>query len=130
MLFSNSVYLERGGVLDNPQADDDGFDVAVEDAIADRPAKRGRGAGSSKITRNTRDQKYGFGGAGKRSKQNTKESTDNFDSGSGRGGFRGGGRGGSRGGRGAGRGGRRGGARGGGTKRLGKTRRMTARSKT
>ncbi|KII86944.1 hypothetical protein PLICRDRAFT_114220 [Plicaturopsis crispa FD-325 SS-3] len=108
---------KRKDVLDNPQAEEDAFDVAVEDAISDRPAsKRGKGARGGRISRDARDKKFGFGGEGKRSKQNTKESTDDFDSGS-----RGGGRGdgGSRGG---------GGGRG-GSKRPGKSRRINARSK-
>ncbi|KAJ7464751.1 eukaryotic rRNA processing protein EBP2-domain-containing protein [Mycena galericulata] len=137
---------KRGDMLDKPSVDDDAFDVAVEDAISDRPAKRGRGAaaggrGGPKVSRQARDQKYGFGGAGKRSKSNTRESTDDFGDGK-RGGGRGGrggggGRGGSRGfGRGGGGGGGSrgggGGGRGGagGSKRLGKSRRVTARSKT
>jgi rRNA-processing protein EBP2 len=114
---------ERKDILDNPQANDDAFDVAVEDAISDHPhpAKRRKGpGGDAKLPRQARDKKYGFGGAGKRSKQNTKASTDDFNMASGRrgkGGFRGGGRGGGSGGR------------GGGTKRLGKSRRIAARSK-
>jgi rRNA-processing protein EBP2 len=134
---------ERGDVLDKP-VDDDAFDIAVEDAISDRPAKRGRGAapggrGGPKVSRQSRDQKYGFGGGGRHSKSNTRESTDDFGGGK-RGGSGGrGGRGGARGGssRGFGRGGARGGGRGGasgggggGSKRLGKSRRITARSKT
>ncbi|KAK0238622.1 eukaryotic rRNA processing protein EBP2-domain-containing protein [Armillaria nabsnona] len=117
---------KRKDVLDNPNADDDAFDVAVEDAISDRPAKRGRGGSSGGLSRQSRDKKFGFGGGDRRSKQNTRESTDNFESG-------GGGRGGR--GTGAGRGGS--GGRGGGSsdgrhssKRLGKSRRITARSKT
>ncbi|THU90990.1 eukaryotic rRNA processing, partial [Dendrothele bispora CBS 962.96] len=91
---------KRKDILENPDADDDAFDVAVEDAISDRPVKRGRGG--AKISRQVRDKKYGFGGAGRRSKQNTKDSTDNFDFGSrkGAGGNARGGRGGARGGRG------------------------------
>ncbi|KAF9493579.1 Ebp2-domain-containing protein [Pleurotus eryngii] len=68
---------KRGDMLDKP-ADDDGFDVAVEDAISDRPSKRGKGP----VSRKSRDQKFGFGGADRRSKQNTRESTDSFVSGS------------------------------------------------
>ena len=109
---------ERGDVLDSQQGEDD-FDIAVEDAISDRPAKRGKSGGKS-VPRSVRDKKYGVGGATRRSKQNTRESTDNFGSGSGRGGFKGKGRGGGSGSRG----------RGGGTKRLGKSRRVTARSKS
>ncbi|KAJ7133589.1 eukaryotic rRNA processing protein EBP2-domain-containing protein, partial [Mycena epipterygia] len=107
---------KRGDMLDKPTVDDDAFDIAVEDAISGHPVKRGRGAapggrgerGGSKVTRQARDSKYGFGGAGKRSKSNTRESTDYFDDskwGGDRGGrgrtrssFRGFSRGGSRGG--------------------------------
>ena len=75
--------------------DGDAFDVAVEDALADRPNKKSRtGPGSSKsgpkMSRNRRDSKFGFGGKGKRSKQNTRESTENFDFGSKRSGGKGG----------------------------------------
>ncbi|KAK0434612.1 eukaryotic rRNA processing protein EBP2-domain-containing protein [Armillaria borealis] len=120
---------KRKDVLDNPNADDDAFDVAVEDAISDRPAKRGRGGASGGLSRQSRDKKFGFGGGDRRSKQNTRESTDNFESGSRKGGGRGGrgtgaGRGGS-----AGRGGGSSGGRH-SSKRLGKSRRITARSKT
>ncbi|KAJ3805607.1 putative rRNA processing-related protein [Lentinula aff. lateritia] len=120
---------KRKDILDNPDGNDDAFDVAVEDAISDRPAKRGRGgpASGSRLSRQGRDKKFGFGGAGRRSKQNTSASTDDFDSGS-RKGPGGGGRGG-RGGRGSGRGGRGGGRGGGGSKRLGKSKRIDARSK-
>ncbi|KAF8073955.1 eukaryotic rRNA processing protein EBP2-domain-containing protein [Lyophyllum atratum] len=133
---------KRKDILDNPQAGDDEFDIAVEDAIADRPAKRGRGAGASggrgtsggRGGRQARDSKYGFGGANRRSKSNTRDSTDDFGGrrgGSSRGGARGGGRGGGRGaGSGRGAGGGRGGGRGGGSKRPGKDRRIAARSKS
>ena len=119
------VSVERKGALDNAQEDDDGFDVAVEDAIADRPAKRARGGGPSGdkkrgLSRQARDKKFGFGGPGRRSKQNTKGSTDDFEP------RRGGGAP-SRGGRGGARGGK---SRGGGTKRLGKNRRMAARGRS
>ncbi|KZT67303.1 eukaryotic rRNA processing [Daedalea quercina L-15889] len=101
---------KRKGALDNSQ-DDDGFDVAVEDAIADRPAKhaKGSGSGGKKIPRQVRDQKFGFGGPRKRSKQNNKSSTDSFDVGSA-------GRGKAKGAKGA-------------AKRPGKSRRMAARSR-
>ena len=128
----NPCNSERKGALDNVQADDEGFDVAVEDAISDHPAKRGKGTGGNKISRTSRDKKFGFGGAGKRSKQNDRVSTDNFESGpgkGGRGGFRGRGRGGG-GGRGGGRGSARGGRGGGGSKRPGKDKRIAARSRT
>jgi hypothetical protein len=77
------VLVERKGALENAEADaadGDAFDIAVEDAIADRPAKHAKGPGGKKMARNARDQKFGFGGQGRRSKQNTKASTDNFDS--------------------------------------------------
>lgn len=113
-LLSNVFIIERQGALDNAQADDEGFDVAVEDAISERPAKRGKGADGHKMSRTARDGKFGYGGVDRRSKQNTRESTDDFDNSRGRGGGRGG-RGGARGGRGASRGasGGRGGGRGG-----------------
>jgi rRNA-processing protein EBP2 len=124
---------ERGDVLENRQGGEDDFDIAVEDAISERPAKREK-SGAKGVSRSARDQKYGFGGATRRSKQNTRESTDNFDSSSGRG--RGRGRGGFRG---SGSGSRGGTGRGasssgskprGGSKRLGKSRRQIARSKS
>ncbi|KAF8230045.1 eukaryotic rRNA processing [Tricholoma matsutake] len=115
-----SLKRKRKDVLDNMQGEDDAFDIAVEDAISDRPAKRGRGGGRG-ITREVRNRKYGFGGAGRRSKQNTEESTDNFGTDS-RGGRRGSVR--SR------RGGARGGMRGRANQRPGKARRIAARSKT
>lgn len=121
-LFSKfRLYEERKGALDNAEADDN-FDVAVEDALTDRPAKRGKSFDSAKLPRHARDQKFGFGGAGRRSKQNTKASTDEIDvpSHHGRGAARN-----ARGGRGAARGAR--GGRGRGTKRLGKSRRATAK---
>jgi rRNA-processing protein EBP2 len=113
---------ERKDALDNPRQDDD-FDVAVEDAISDRPQKRGKGAdGKPKVSRRGRDKKFGFGGGGRRDKQNTKASTDDFDVGGTRGGR--GGRGGGRGGRGGMPGGR------GGSKRLGKSRRLAGRGRS
>ncbi|KAH9924331.1 eukaryotic rRNA processing [Epithele typhae] len=74
---------KRKGNLDGGNED---FDVAVEDALADRPNKRsksgpgtGKGPGGKpKLPRGARDKKFGFGGSGKRSKQNTKDSTDSF----------------------------------------------------
>ena len=67
---------------------------AVEDAIADRPAKRSKGTnergGKPKLPRTARDKKFGFGGAGRRSKQNTKDSTDSFVQRGGPGGKKGG----------------------------------------
>jgi rRNA-processing protein EBP2 len=109
------MVIERKDVLDNSRANDDDFDVAVEDAISDRPAKRGKGSNGKTIPRSVRDKKYGFGGAGRRAKQNTKDSTDNFDP--------------SKAGRGKkpGKGGFKGRHT---TKRLGKSRRMSAKSKS
>ncbi|KAF9262992.1 eukaryotic rRNA processing [Marasmius fiardii PR-910] len=112
---------KRKDVLDNGGGEEEDFDVAVEDAIADRPVKRSRpgSAGGKKISRHARDRKFGFGGQGRRSKQNTKESTDNFDTGGHRKVVKSG-----RGGKPGGKGGRTG-----GTKRPGKSRRIAARSK-
>ncbi|KAL1729665.1 eukaryotic rRNA processing protein EBP2-domain-containing protein [Schizophyllum commune] len=78
-----SLKRKHKDVLDKPVDDD--FDVAVEDAIADRPAKRGKPNGP-KMARSARDKKFGYGTVGRRAKQNTKESTDNFDFGGGKGG--------------------------------------------
>ena len=119
------ILLERKDILDNPQVDDEAFDVAVEDAISDRPAAKriktrphpqgGRAkVEKGKISRHVRDQKYGFGGARKRWKQNTRDSTDNVGEKGAKGaksGFMG--RASSR----------------GSNKRLGKSRRIAARSK-
>ena len=67
--------------------DGDGdFDVQLEDALSERPSKRHAGTGKGGkpvVSRSKRDSKYGFGGkVGRRAKQNTKESTDSFASGS------------------------------------------------
>lgn len=103
---------ERKDALDGAQ-DDEAFDVAVEDAISDRPSKRSKGPGDKQLPRHVRDKRFGFGGAGRRSKQNTKESTDDFEQ------RRGGGK--------PGRGGK---AKGrGGAQRPGKSRRMAARGR-
>ena len=70
--------------MDNAQADGEYFDVAIEDAISDRPSIRAKGSGDSnrpKMSRKARDGRFGFGGAGRRSKQNTKSSTDDFEPG-------------------------------------------------
>jgi rRNA-processing protein EBP2 len=104
-------YEERKGALENAQMDDDAFDIAVEDAITDRPAKRGRGG----LPRNARDKKFGFGGHGKREKQNTRSSTDDLGGSSWRGG------------RARGRGGGRGGGK---SQRPGKARRAEGRSRS
>ncbi|KAI0372342.1 eukaryotic rRNA processing [Pilatotrama ljubarskyi] len=109
---------KRKGALDSATGDGEDFDVAVEDALADRPSKRAKGPnGKSKLPRQARDKKFGFGGAGRRSKQNTKDSTDSFVQRGGPGG---------RGGKG-GKGGK--GAKG-PAKRPGKSRRMAQRSKS
>jgi len=108
--------IEHKGALENAQADgdDDAFDVAVEDAIMDRPAKRARtGKAGGSLPRHVRDKKFGFGGGGKRDKQNTRTSTDDFDRSVVRRGMSGGARG---------RGGK-------GQTRPGKSRRAAARSK-
>ncbi|EKM52198.1 uncharacterized protein PHACADRAFT_128420 [Phanerochaete carnosa HHB-10118-sp] len=72
---------KRKGAFDNAQ-EDDGFDVAVEDAIADRPTKRARGdkpGGKRGPSREARDKKFGFGGPRRGAKQNTRSSTDAFE---------------------------------------------------
>ncbi|KAK2465398.1 hypothetical protein APHAL10511_002752 [Amanita phalloides] len=104
---------KRKDVLDQSKGGND-FDVAVEDALVDRPAKRAKSQGGakergrSKVSRTTRDRKYGFGGAKNRSKQNTRVSTDDFESRSGKG---------------------KKGGKPGANKRPGKFKRMAARSK-
>ncbi|KAI0926888.1 hypothetical protein AcV5_007564 [Taiwanofungus camphoratus] len=106
---------KRKGALETSQEGDDHFDVAVENAISDRPSKRTKGSGpggNRKLPRQVRDQKFGFGGPRRRSKQNTKASTDSFDA---RGGKH------SRGGKSAAKG---------GPKRPGKSRRLAARSRS
>ncbi|KAI6123820.1 eukaryotic rRNA processing [Pisolithus croceorrhizus] len=76
-------FVERRGALENAEADGEEFDVAVEEAIGDeRSSKRPRKESGKKMSRSTRDAKYGFGGKGRRSKQNTRTSTDSFVSGS------------------------------------------------
>ncbi|KAH8825302.1 eukaryotic rRNA processing [Flagelloscypha sp. PMI_526] len=94
---------------DMPDGDAGGedFDVAIEDALEDK----GRPTKKAKMPRTARDKKFGFGGgAGRRSKQNTKSSTDDFNPRA------------AGGGRGA-----KGGARG--AKRLGKGRRQAVRGR-
>ncbi|KAF8722481.1 hypothetical protein AX14_009753 [Amanita brunnescens Koide BX004] len=98
---------KRKDMLNKPEGGED-FDVAVEDAIADRPAKRAKGQGGPKLGRTARDKKYGFGGSKKHAKQNTRASTDNFSPGAGKG---------------------KGGRKPGMGKRPGKSKRMAARSK-
>ncbi|KIR68604.1 rRNA-processing protein EBP2 [Cryptococcus bacillisporus CA1873] len=64
----------------------DEFDIAVEDAVEDQPQKGGRTAsGKSKMPRHARDAKFSLGGGGRRSKQNTRESTMDFGGGMSRG---------------------------------------------
>ncbi|KAF9222943.1 Ebp2-domain-containing protein [Gyrodon lividus] len=114
-----SLKRKRKGALDNAEADGEAFDIAVEDAVSDGPtAKRAKGRGGKNVSRSTRDAKFGFGGKGHRSKQNTKSSTDDFDSGPGRGGKAGRGHPGVR---------KRGGMAG--SKRPGKSRRVASRSR-
>ena len=68
MKYSNSrsrdiqlLSTERKDVLDESNAKgDDGFDIAVEDAISGRPQKRPNTG--KKMSRNGRDAKFGFGG--------------------------------------------------------------------
>ncbi|KZO96502.1 Ebp2-domain-containing protein [Calocera viscosa TUFC12733] len=87
-----SLKRKRKGALDGDSGGlaEEEFDIALEDALAERPSKRGRG-GRPTMNREQRDSKFRLGaGAGKRSKQNTRESTDDFGGG---GGGRGGGRG-------------------------------------
>ncbi|KAI8978710.1 eukaryotic rRNA processing protein EBP2-domain-containing protein, partial [Trametes punicea] len=109
---------KRKGALDGATGDEEDFDVAVEDALADRPSKRAKGPnGKPKLPRQARDKKYGFGGAGRRSKQNTNDSTDSFV------------QRGAPGGRG-GKGGKGGKGKGAKSKRPGKSRRMAQRSKS
>ncbi|KAI6151451.1 eukaryotic rRNA processing [Pisolithus thermaeus] len=77
-----SLKRKRKGALENAEADGGEFDVAVEEAIGDeRSSKRPRKESGKKMSRSTRDAKYGFGGKGRRSKQNTRSSTDSFVSG-------------------------------------------------
>ncbi|CUA68842.1 rRNA-processing protein EBP2 [Rhizoctonia solani] len=63
---------KRGGALDAAQ-DGEAFDVAVEDAIADRPAKRGKQGGKPNMSRAKRDAKFGFGGAGTKGRRGGSE---------------------------------------------------------
>jgi rRNA-processing protein EBP2 len=126
--FPKSIALGRKDMLDNPDADDDAFDIAVEEAISDRPSKRikSNAGANNKLSRQARDKKFGFGGVGKRSKQNTRRSTDDFESKSRGGGSHGGVRAGKSGKRSA----RVSGNSTGAKRRLGKQRRLSARSKS
>jgi len=104
---------KRKDGVDFPDAkDDDAFDVAVDDAVEGRPSKKAKSDTRSgpKISRNKRDAKFGFGGKDRRSKQNTRQSTEQFDFGSRKGA---GGKGAS--------------AKGGKAKRPGKSKRMSSR---
>nr|ODN93922.1 rRNA-processing protein EBP2 [Cryptococcus depauperatus CBS 7841] len=65
--------------------DGDEFDIAVEDAMKGRTEKLGRGTQDKSkashmkpMPRHVRDSKYSLGGGGRRSKQNTRESTMDF----------------------------------------------------
>lgn len=115
-------------MFDKPEGGED-FDIAVEDAIADRPAKRTKsgpgGSRDNKLPRTARDKKFGFGGTGRRGKSNDKSSTDDFNPHSKKGSFRSGGGGkpgGASGGGGGGGGGKAGGRHS--SKRLGKSKRQ------
>ncbi|KAF9234155.1 eukaryotic rRNA processing [Melanogaster broomeanus] len=113
-----SLKRKHKGALDNAEADGESLDIAVEDAVSNGPpAKRAKGRGGNSMSRSTRDGKYGFGGKGHRSKQNTKSSTDDFESGPGRGGRAGRGRGVNK----------RGGSAG--SRRPGKSKRLASRSR-
>ena len=101
LVYSRCI-AERKDILDKNEGGED-FDVAVEDAIADRPAKRKNDG--AKLSRTARDKKYGFGGSKKHAKHNTRASTDNFGTGASKG------------------------RKGGNSKRPGKSKRMAARSK-
>ena len=92
------------------------FDIAIENALTDKPS--GRPQKRPKMSRESRNKKFGFGGGDRRSKQNTRDSTDDFV----RGGSSGRGRGGAKGGRGGGRGGK-----GKPAQRPGKSKRMNSR---
>ncbi|EJC99019.1 Ebp2-domain-containing protein [Fomitiporia mediterranea MF3/22] len=71
-------------------ADDSAFDIAVEDALSSpHPSKRSKpnasGGGKKRLSRKGRDAKFGFGsGKGRRDKQNTRKSTENFEFSSGK----------------------------------------------
>jgi rRNA-processing protein EBP2 len=95
---------------------EDDFDVELDNAVNE--GRRGGGGIKSKMTRENRNEKYGFGGNVRKRKR---DDGDVWDTGS-----RGGGRGGGRGGRGGGRGGR--GAKRGGPQRPGKQRRQQQRN--
>lgn len=92
-----NVKRKRKDILDAADGDDGAFDVAVEDAISERPNKKsrvnekptpsardGKAGGrhsSGKLSRKARDSKFGFGGKTRREKSNNRESTDSFVSG-------------------------------------------------
>jgi len=118
---------ERKDTLDGAKGVDGEFDIELDDALQDRPAKRHTGMSRdgkphSSLSRSKRDAKFGFGGkVGRRAKQNTKDSTDDM--------FGGGGRG--RGKPGSGKTGvlRKFGKPAGGSKRPGKSKRMAQRGR-
>ena len=124
MILTCKTYCtEHKDALDtNQQGDDEAFDVAVEQAIADpRPSKRSKTSSiktnKAKLSRRARDAKFGFGtGKGRREKQNTRQSTEQFDFGMGKG---------KKGKQGQGRGG----GKGGKPKRPGKSRRAAMRNR-
>lgn len=70
----HSSSIEHKDTMDTSGAHtvDDDFDIEVEEAIADRKG------GKSKMNRSARDKKFGLGSGGRRSKQNTRSSTDSF----------------------------------------------------
>ena len=69
----NSLKRKRQSGL---ELNDDEFDVQLEEALGERKetARRARG----KMSRQSRDQKYGFGGKKRHQKSNTAASTDDF----------------------------------------------------
>lgn len=63
--------------------DEDDFDIELDDDSSARPGKKGKGQGKDgkpKMPRHARDAKYSLGGGGRRSKQNDKDSTNDFGS--------------------------------------------------
>lgn len=86
-VFVSVMLLEHKDALDDTtaNADDSAFDIAVEDALSSpHPSKRSKpnatGGGKKLLSREGRDAKFGFGGGkGRRDKQNTRKSTENFE---------------------------------------------------
>ncbi|KAG7532168.1 hypothetical protein FFLO_03796 [Filobasidium floriforme] len=75
----------KDGVEVGDEGESSAFDVRVEDAIegrggrdGGRGGRGGKADGKSKMPRHARDAKFGMGGGGRRSKQNTRESTNDF----------------------------------------------------